>query len=225
MIMDLFLGWSTPTWISLGGFCISIITAIFLIINFFQNRNLAKTSLAINQFNIYYNSLKDFIDEAKKIQFKPEYEDEEVHPIVKQHMEKSNGIWYIQLLMFVSHMSHLDIKPDEKLKSQMFNFTYCVLAPLVRYYDKLLHFLNAVYDDTVLADRYKKIIFNKVEQELLQIYFRVCNNVRWQEKKEYDLSKFKTVGFDTSIFYEINSFYIKNKLFQYKNLEFYIKTL
>ena len=107
----------------------------------------------------------------------------------------------------------------------MNDFRHNVLFPLERYYDRLLHFLQSVKVDTTMEEYYKEIIYTKVERDILQTYFRICNcTLANISKLDYDISIFSTSMYDTTSFYRINDFYKENKIFQYKDLTFYQRT-
>jgi len=194
---------------------------------FEEGQKLTKTSLALSQFNIYNDELKNFINDAKNIKFQSST-DENTNKKLKQDMLEANGIFYISLFSFIyTAKVLLNTKDDEesrKVNETVSDFRHNVLFPLERFYDRLLHFLNSVKKDLTMEDSYKQIIYTKVERDLLQTYFRICNYKILGEKLDYDLVIFDTTVYNSKSFYRINQFYIDNTAFNYKDLTFYNKT-
>lgn len=217
-----FSNWSTTNLIALGSLIVSIGTAILLIRNFILGQKQTKLSLAINQFKIYKEELDGFINEAKSIKFKSIRE--ELTKPYKNSYEESDGIFYIHLFLIIDHIKFLSPESEER-RLLISDFRGQVIFPLLKFYDKLFHFLVRIYKDEVLSKDYKKILYNYIERDLLQTYFRIANNKNLGEEMQYDLSVFETPVFKKDTFYRINQFYIYRDIFQYKNQDFYIKTL
>ena len=216
--------WTVTNWISFWGLFLSLITAGFLIANFFISRTITSTSLAINQFNIYNDELKSFKEEAKNIKFEQKFKYPMITP---EDFEKSNGVSYITLFTFSTdeniisnHNSDITLDPNY-LDIALFRSS--VIFPLERFYAKLSHLLEKILKDKILLKRYKAILFSRIERDLLQDYFRICN-YEFFEKRLYNLSIFKSEGYNSNKFYKINQFYIANNLFDYEDLKFYKTT-
>jgi|GEM_PF-5375890 len=178
-----------------------------------------KFSLAINQFGIFNDQLKQFKDEGENIRFKLNlYSENDINNFTKA-VEKSNGIYYIEIFLLLSH------SPNEFTESEINEVRTQILFPLTKYYNRIFKFLEDIYNDNILTDEYKIILFNNIERDILQTYFRVCNN-KFGEQKTVDFNIFKTIRFiPEQSFLKINQFYIENNLFKFENLMFYEGTL
>ena len=89
----------------------------------------------------------------------------------------------------------------------------------------MLNFLNEIKNDELLNDNYRRKFYRKIEEFILQDYFRICNYLDYPGKRYYDLDVFKTKTYNRSMFCKINQFYIDNDAFQIHDIEFYEKTL
>lgn len=180
-------------------------------------------SLSINQFNIYHFELQGLIGEGKNIKFRSDL-NEGILKTLDYQFINSNGIEYISVFTIATDTLKYTLNKNNENSQVVINdFRNNVLFPLSRYYDKLFHFLNRVKADKVLNQDYRNILYNYIERDVLQTYFRVCNNC-FQDFMTVDLLPFKTIKYDTETFYKINKFYIENKIFQYKDLQFYKDT-
>ena len=216
--------WTVANWISFWGLILSLITAGFLIANFFISRKITTTSLAINQFNIYNDELKAFKEEAKNIKFEQKFKYSMITP---EDFEKSNGVSYITLFTFSAdeniirnYNSDITLDPNY-LDISLFRSS--VIFPLEIFYSKLSHLLEKILKDKILLKEYKTFLFSRIERDLLQDYFRICN-FEFLDRKTYNLAIFKSEGYNSDKFYKINKFYIENNLFDFRNLEFYKAT-
>ena len=204
-----------------------IITAGLIYLTFDQGRRQTGISLSIGQFNIFYDELKDFIDDARSIKFKSDFGNN-ASPNIKSNIDNSNGINYVQLFAFTSTAEIITrnkkTDDDSEWNGEINDFRHNILFPLSRYYDRLFYFINNVYTDKILLDEHKKIIFNKIERDILQTYFRVSNYSVYNNQLHYNLSTFDTEVYKSESFYIINKFFIEHNLFQYKDLKFYQMT-
>jgi hypothetical protein len=218
------LCWTVANWISFWGLILSLVTAAFLIANFFISRKITSTSLAINQFNIYNDEIKSFKEEAKNIKFEQKFKYSMITP---EDFNKSNGVSYIVLFTFATDENIIrNHNPDITLDPNYLDislFRSSVIFPLERFYAKLSHLLEKILKDEILLKEYKAILFSRIERDLLQDYFRICN-YEFLKRKLYNLAIFKSQGYDANKFYKINEFYITNNLFDYENLKFYKAT-
>jgi hypothetical protein len=221
MCNDWFKDWTASTSIALIGLAISLVTAFFLVRNFYLGRKMTGISVSINQFNIYYKELEGFIKEAKDMKFvskKPE--------LLKSYEERyrqANGISYINIFPVVKDVGFYEAESAER-QAIIDDFRNEVIYPLFKFYDRLRHYLERIDDDSILSAEYKDILFNYVERDLLQDYLRITNH-RAGGQLWYDLTLFETPVFDQRIFYRINEFYISHEAFQFKDLAFYQRTL
>jgi len=223
--MVLCINWTTSDTINSLILIIYIITARVIYITFIEGKKQTAISLSISQFNIYYNELLDFFEDGKAIKLHSDLGDK-AHPIIKDNIEKVDGINYIYLFLYAEKylVEDIDDKNVDRIRNQINDFRHNILFPLEKYYDRLFHFLNSIYKDNILEKNHKNILFNKVERDILQTYFRICNYSFITNEKNYDLSTFDTPKYNSKSFYKINNLFIENKLFQYKSLEFYCKT-
>ena len=196
--------------------------AYFLRKTFIEGKKQTKTSLAINQFNIFHDELKGLVVEAKEMRFHTDLGNG-ILKTLNHEFEKANGIYYIGIFSISSDLKLTLAQDAEDNRALINDFRHNVLFPLSQYYDKLYHFLNRIKCDETLSLDYKKILYNYIERDILQTYLRVCNYERGN-KRHCELSIFKTEVYDQNSFYNINNFYIDNSAFQYKDQAFYIKT-
>lgn len=176
-------------------------------------------SLAINQFNIFQKEFDSFLNEAKNIQFESRL-DEVTFISYKESFKKSNGINYIELFQILETIKYY-IEPSSEKDKIINDFRHSVLFRLFKFYDKLYLFLIQIKDDQVLTMQYKLLLYNYIERDILQIYFRVSNYV-FNNNLHFDLTMLQTLAYDPKTFYDINNFYIDNDIFQYQLLDFYV---
>lgn len=219
-----YLDWSRSELLNLFAVIAYFITAIIMYLTLDEGRKQTKISLSISQFNILDNLLSDFINEAKTITFKSELEDDSfLNNILKSHPELS-GIYYMPLLIIALN-NRLGVMLRDGEIDRLNNYRHNIVFPLVGYYDKLYGFIIDVIKDEVITEKYKKMLLKKVEREILQTYFRVCNySVINDGVLAYNLNPLETENFDLDSFYKINKLYIDKGLFEYKDLDFYKET-
>lgn len=213
--------WATADTINTLILITYIVTVWVIYKTFKEGKRQTTISLSISQYNILYKELLDLIEDAKNIKFKSDL-GEEAHVNIRTRIDEANGIYYIPLFLFTSSGVKF-LKKDDAAK-HINDFRHNILFPLVRYYDRLYQFLEIVIKDEILEPNHKNYIYNKVERDLLQTYFRVCNYQFMSEKPDYDLIPFETEKFNADSFYRINKLFIEKNLFQFKDLEFYKET-
>lgn len=232
--------------ISCLGFLIAFITLIIfwrtlkagqaqvneLHIQTLNNQKQAEYSLAQNQYNIYRQELEFIIETFKtlkfsdaKNQFPASYADA---------FNKANGINTDMIKIFAFL---LVIEVSQITNEQRVAFKMQIFQPLIWNYQRLLRFLVKIKDDNILSNIYKDMFYEKIEHDLLQSYFRICNNQTTDRGKDYDLKKiftrkykdeWQTLAGDKKWideFYRVNNFYIENHTFRFKDLHFYQTTL
>jgi len=183
-------------------------------------------SLAINQYNIQFQDLMGIINKFKEINFKENFKkykvDENIYPLnFRYGLNDANGINTAMIYLFI--IFSIPYK-NETTKDQLFNFRLHILFPLLREYKSLLHFLNEIKDDTLLSQSHKNKFYKIIERDVLQSYFRICNNHTLPvAEPDYDLSCYPKNNIED--FCAINEFYIANSAFQYNTLEFYQNTI
>ena len=165
--------------------------------------------------------MDSFIEEAKQIEFQQPYGNLFIAAI--NPPEYGNGINYIHLFIRVPVMYYKCDKNLEEKKQKLDNFRHCILFPLSRYYHRLYSFLVRIKNDKVLGLDYQNMLYNYIERDLLQNYFRIFNN-KTSGNIDYDLSIFDTELYKSKSFYLINNFYIENNAFQHEDLNFYTHT-
>ncbi len=186
----------------------------------------SRATLAMNQYNIYYKELEIITSTFENMNFKKNMERRDLDlkttfPLnFRQSLDYANGRNEKLCGLFTLFMI-----PDrhERTKHQETYFQHDVLLPLIRGYEHLLLFLNAIKNDRLLTDEYKSMFYEKIEYELLQSYLRICNYRFMYKDNDYDLSCFPEQWLDE--FYKVNNFYINNNAFRYKDLAFYQRTM
>jgi len=209
---------------------ILIINFLILIVYALMARYMYKTftsgqkqteiSLAINQFKIYHFELQGLIEEAKNIKFRSDsvLSNEKLESLISS-FNNSNGISYIYVFSMLTNPQY-GLKNNQNMIN---DFRHNVLFPLIPYYAKIFSYLKRVKNDKVLNIDYKNILYYQIERDLLQTYFRICNNCH-SNYKTVNLSIFKTEAFDPETFFIINRFYIENDIFLFNDLKFYQNT-
>lgn len=188
---------------------------------FKEGQRQSNVSLSISQFNILNKEFEGLLSEAQNMKFKSELEELPLKPF-RQAFEKGNGIYYIELFEILNTIKYYQEPSDEKRKC-IIDFRHNVIFPLSRFYDKIHHFLQRVQIDKTINDDHKRILYYYIERDLLQTYFRVCN-YRFGNILHCSLAEIETKVFTEEAFHEINIFYKKNSLFQFKSLNFYETT-
>lgn len=211
---------SITTLINIGSLFVAIITLIYLFKTYKTSQRQTSMSLAINQYNIYHSEFKDFLEEAKNLRFRSESLN--LNQVgLADATTKYNGLNYIEIFLCTIPGSIWREKLAEfKLEH---SFRSGVLFPLTLYHDRLYDFLCRINNDPILSGNYKGILYNYIERDLLQAYFRICNNT-FRDSLEHNILEFSTNAYDAKSFYAINDFYINNNAFRYKSLQFYQNT-
>ena len=208
--------------IQIGIFIVGTITAFILWRTIKEGQRQSKAALAINQYNIYHKELIIIIENFMNMNFKKDMLDHDVsiNNIFPNDflftLGKANGCNDKMISLFRIFLPPFN---SQRTKDQEYYFQDYIMKPLVREYEHLLHFLEAIKNDLVLSKEYQSMFYEKIEFELLQPYLRICNN----NPIRYDLSCFPPHWVNE--FYCINKFYIDNKAFRFKDLAFYIRTL
>ena len=201
---------------------IAMFSMILLILTLSNSQSFNSRQLAINEFNILLQDFELIKTNIEKLTFS--IDTNGFSDSFKDQLAKSNGINYISLFsLFLDFELTNNQDKDAELISR---FRQGVIFPLIRNYRNLIIFLNEVIQNDILGDRYKKKFYLKVEQLLLQHYFRICNNIDYRGELAYNLElfDFKEV-YRSSEFTELNELFIKHNLFQINNLEFYKRTI
>jgi hypothetical protein len=219
--MILLFQWGNPDPINLIIFIVYAVMAILMWKTFKEGQRQSNISLSISQFNILNKEFEGLLSEAQNMKFKSELEDLQLKPF-RHSFEKSNGIYYISLFTILDTIKYYKDPSDEK-ENYIIDFRHNVIFPLSRFYDKIHHFLQRVQIDKTINDDHKRILYYYIERDLLQTYFRVCNH-RFGNILQCSLADIETEVFKEAAFHEINVFYKRNSLFQFKNLNFYETT-
>jgi hypothetical protein len=189
-----------------------------------ESNELTLQNLSISQYQIYTEELKYFFEVFQSLKFKVE-DHKFPDPDYLAQIKSADGIAYIQVFRILLTNSYF-LKADSSLITERVDeFRHKIVFPLFRNYGMLYNFLSRVKSDQLLKNEHKKIIYLIVERDLLQHYFRLCNNEDPLRKKSYDLSLFDTPVFQSQSFCAINQFYVDNGVFSLHTLEFYKETL
>jgi hypothetical protein len=213
--------------------CVALYTAIILLRTLKQVKMQtdeaqfqSRATLAMNQYNIYYKELEIITATFENMNFKKNMERHSfdlktTFPLnFRQSLDYANGRNEKLVGLFSPFMI-----PDrrKRTKEQEVYIQHDILLPLIRGYEHLFLFLNAIKNDKILTYEYKSMFFEKVEYELLQSYLRICNYRFMDEDNDYNLSCFPEQWLEE--FYKVNNFYISNNAFRYKDLAFYQRTM
>lgn len=214
--MTILFTWGNPDPINLLILIVYAIMAIFMYQTLKEAQKQTTYTLAINQFNIFNSELQEFITEGKNIKFNSNFalNTQSYYNCI----DNSNAIQYIRLFPLPKQIA----KEDEE---QFINdFRVYVLFPLSRYYDKIYKFILQVEEDNIMTTKYKNSILYALERDILQTYFRVCNN-QFGKRPTVDFENFKTIKFiPEDSFFKINQYYIANQKFSFESLGFYKDT-
>lgn len=219
--------------LGLLGIMVALYTAIILLrtleqmkIQTDEAQSQSKATLAMNQYNIYYKELEGISAKFEGMNFKKNMERRDFDlnttfpQSFRQSLDLANGKNESLIGLF-----NLFMTPDRltRTKHQEMYFKQDILLPLIRGYDHLFLFLNAIKNDRILTDEYKSMFYEKIEYELLQSYLRVCNYQFMDVDNDFNLSCYPAQWLDE--FYKVNDFYINNNAFRYKDLNFYRRTM
>lgn len=190
-----------------------------------NSQQLTEKSLSIDQYQIYSTELNYLVKMFQELRF--QVDDQKLPGIpLQENLATSNGISYIRVFNVVMRGTYYFRQEGQTLiPAQVHEFRHQILFPLYRLYSILHNFLTRVQDDALLKPEHKGIIYLIVERDLLQHYFRICNNVDYNQSPSYDLSIFDTRAFNSQSLYAINEFYIRHRLFSLHDLTFYQQTL
>jgi hypothetical protein len=216
--------WELADKINFAILIVYFITAIVIFITFWEGKKQTKISSSIGQYNIMKDEFSDFLEDAKNLKFNSKLI-ENADESIKPDLQNVNGIDYIPLFMFATDNTVLSsLKKGDNDENKQ-DFRHNIIFPLERYYDKLYNYILSVVKDEILEQSHKDIILKKIERDILQTYFRVCNyGIGINGENFYQIHSFKTEKFNPDSFYRINKLYTDKKLWQYKNLEFYQET-
>jgi len=220
-INNFFYDWSAITFNNIATPFVAIVTAIVLVQTLRQGQKQHKEGIAINQYNILLDDIKTLIKEFENLRFdlpKEIFSEKEI-----EEYKNTNGISYHNLFGWFFHK-----RDTTEIRATPFRNS--IVFPLIRMYEKLLISLNEIKNDHLLSVNYKKKLFRKIEQDLLQSYLRFCNDTEDVTRKGYDFTVFGVGGFDHRLFFKVNDFYLSNKLeptdknlFQVHDIDFYKK--
>lgn len=204
-----FLGYDSSDFNNLLTPIITIITIVLLIWTLSETKNFNKNQLALNEYNILLQDFELIKLRLESLHFdinKSLFTDSLINDL-----DKTNGISYCTFLLQFIELEMRDEKTDEK---RLIEFRNKVIYPLVQNYRNLEVFLVDVHSNKMLSNNYQIKFYKKVEQLLLQDYFRVCNNIVLTGVPVYKLDVFDfNKVFDVNDFNRINNFYLKHKLF------------
>lgn len=200
---------------------ISLFSVILLIFTLSDSQKFNSRQLSMDEYTILLQDFEFIKTKLENMTFK--METKELSEIFDKNLEKADGINY--MLLF-SQILKFELPKDKKEKDQIIsNFRFNIIFPLIREYRNLGIFIKEVIDNDTLSLRYKNKFYLKVEQLLLQHYFRICNNINSLGESEYELEIFDSLAYKAEEFKEINELYIKYDLFQINDLKFYKNTL
>jgi len=202
---------------------IGLFTIILLIWTLSESIKFNKRQLSINEYNILLSDFERIKERLENLKFELNIKLYVDKNALIRDIEKSNGIKYCNLLFQFLNFEMSELKEgDPKISS----FRNSVLYPINRIYRELEVFLNEVLCNDILNKSYQIKLYKKVEQLLLQEYFRVCNNRDENGNFIYDLEVFNVEGvFNGDDFKRINNLFKDNNLFNLypEKGEFYIK--
>jgi len=205
---NFFLGYDSNDFNNLLTPIITIITIILLIWTLSETKNFNKNQLSLNEYNILLQDFELIKLRLESLHFdinKSLFTDSLIHDL-----EKSNGIKYCTLLL---QFLDFEIKDESEDVKRIINFRAKVIFPLLQNYRNLEVFLEDVRLSKLLGNNYQIKFYKKVEQLLLQEYFRICNNLDSVGEPIYQLDVFNTDVFDSNEFKRINDLFVKYDLF------------
>jgi hypothetical protein len=190
-----------------------------------ESNELTKQNLSISQYQIYMEEMKYFINLFQNLKFA-------VNPNAlpgtdfQTNISNYNGIDYIELFgPVMGHHNYFTTMNEIPFNKRVNEFRHNIIFPLFRKYSQLHNYLERIKADSVLKVDHKKLLYLLIERDILQTYFRICNNEDPLNQKSYNLSTFDTPVFQSNSFYDVNQFYIDNSLFSLHSLKFYKETL
>jgi hypothetical protein len=199
----------------------ALFSIILLILTLSDSQTFNSRQLAINEYNILLQDFELVKNNLEKLTFT--IDTNGFSDSFKKQLAESNGINYI--LLFSQFLGFELSKTQDENDKLISRIRSEVIFPLTRNYRNLIIFLNEVIQNEILSDRYKKKFYLKAEQLLLQHYFRICNNVDIMGEPEYKLELFDSKAYNSHEFKELNDLFIRHKLFQIHDLDFYKRTL
>jgi hypothetical protein len=206
-----------------------------------ESRRQTEETLAINQYHVYYKEMKDIIRKFQEIKFtSPEENISALFPLYfRQALSATDGMYYKMIELFKIFLPedrhNLFTSPEDQVKQiselrtpqQILDrktfFRRQIIRPLIIEYKHLLHFLVDIKNDKLLTDEYRGIFYKKIEFELLQHYFLICNYSKVGNPEVEPEGFILDVFPENTLkeFYAINEFYKQHKAFRYWNLKCY----
>ncbi len=207
---------------------LALFSIVVLIFTLMKSQEFNKEQLKLTDNQLIIDEYKILLDDFNLIKTKLEelkfdLKMKDMPLSFTKHLPLTNGISYIDLFhdynMYFN--SPKTFTPTEKDHELTIHFRSGIIFPLVKNYNDIEIFIKEVINNKLLDDRYKRKLYLKVEQQLLQHYLTICNNCDSSNNLEYNLEAFKSEGFNTARFYSLNNLFIDKDLFQIHNLAFY----
>jgi hypothetical protein len=230
---DFFKDYKPIDYSAIAAPAVSLFSAAILFLALYESIRFNKNQLAFNQNQLEINKNQLEMNEYQIL-----LQDFE---LIKKNLKEQN-------LFFLRHSAMSPDKADgldfyymfflyyESLKAKnpfiidnfnLYNerFFNSVVKPLLFKYNNLEIFVNDVIENEILSKRYKNKLYLKVEKQLLEHYFIICNDGFVDDNggsHVFDLTIFETFtykfGTEEQKKFESKDFYKLNKLFNDKKL-------
>lgn len=201
--------------------CVSFLSVAIIGFTLLESKIFNTKQLAINEYNILTQDFELFFKHFEQIRFTLSEEHFSKNFIIISN--NSSGIDYINLLSTFL-FSEAERGDDVQKRKRKNEFLSKVIFPLTRGYNNLYLFIEEVYANDILTDKYKGKFYFKAEQLILQNYFRICNNSAPNGALHYELGLLETNNFKIERFLKLNQLYIDKGLFRVNDLQFYKET-
>lgn len=199
----------------------ALFSIVVLVYTLMESQKYNKNLLAMDEYKIMLQDFEIIKLNLENLKFKIKLDQIPEH--FENDLRNANGVDYIHVFHsffllndtqnpFITNITKTELKSS---------FRTNVIFPLVRNYKNVALFIEEVANNKLLESRYKRKLYLKVEQQLLQHYFRICNNIDSSRKQEYNLKVFDSNGFNSNEFFTLNELFIKDDLFQINDLNYY----
>lgn len=199
---------------------VSLFSVVLLVLTLMDNREFNRRQISITEYNIVLKDFQIIKESLENLRFN--IDKQKFSANFKEEIDKATGVDYIN---FLFQFLHFELKGDEDEREYMLSeLRRSFIFPLVRQYNNLIEFLEQVIGNDVLHQVYKNKFYYKTEM-LLQHYLRICNYIDPSSGRlEYKIEIFDSNAYSATEFKSLNELFIKKKLWQKNDLEYYKRT-
>lgn len=198
----------------------TLLSVFLLIYTLAETKRFNENQLALNEYNVYREEISQFREELMNLRFIGEKSKKIFSDEMIEHLEKSNGLDYIEALSYFLKFE-LRNSNNEAAKKEM-EFKRCLFRPLSFIYERIYHLIFEINHNQVLSGNYKAKLYARIESDLLVPYLVLFNS----KHLDLDLSKIETTNKFFSIeFKKMNDYVFKHGVNKVHSKKYYQEKL